>query len=87
MVDFARDKEVVEMIANGKEIAGGEHHGPATRALATVCHGCGICSKANRKPQSRFGRLMWWHRTWCPAWAAHSRVYGPKDLSKHVAAD
>jgi hypothetical protein len=25
--------------------------------------------------------LMTWHRTWCPAWAAHTKVYGLKDLS------
>jgi hypothetical protein len=24
---------------------------------------------------------MRWHRTWCPGWAGHSKVYGVKDLS------
>jgi hypothetical protein len=55
--------------------------GVATRALAGLCHNCGICPYANRKPDSPFGRLMRWHRTWCPAWAAHTKVYGLKDLS------
>lgn len=55
--------------------------GPLTLTLATVCHGCGICARAERKPTSAFGRLMRWHRKWCPAWAAHSRVYGPKLLT------
>jgi len=52
-----------------------------TRLLANMCHKCGICPYADRKPQSRFGRLMRWHRTWCPAWAAHTKVFGRKPLS------
>ena len=57
-------------------------HGIATKALAAVCHKCEICPWAERRPQSRFGRLMRWHRTWCPAWAAHTRVLGVKDLRR-----
>jgi len=52
-----------------------------TRALAGFCHNCRVCTYANRKPESAFGRLMEWHRDWCPAWAAHTKVYGLKDLS------
>jgi hypothetical protein len=55
--------------------------GMTTKLLAGLCHQCGVCPYANRKPESRFGRLMEWHRTWCPAWAAHTKVYGLKDLS------
>lgn len=53
-------------------------HGTVTTTLASICHGCGICARAERKPRSAFGRLMRWHRKWCPAWAAHSKIYGPK---------
>jgi len=53
-----------------------------TRALAGVCHKCEICSYADRKRGSALGRLMRWHRTWCPAWAAHTRVYSRKPLSE-----
>lgn len=63
---------------------GSEHNkefGITTRALAGFCHNCSICAYANREPESGFGRLMEWHRTWCPAWAAHTKVYGLKDLS------
>jgi hypothetical protein len=56
-------------------------HSPMTLTLARVCHGCGICARAERKPRSAFGRLMRWHRGWCPAWSAHSKVYGPKTLA------
>ena len=56
--------------------------GAATRILADVCHKCGICPYADKKPQSPFGRIMRWHRTWCPAWAAHTKVYGRKPLSR-----
>ena len=51
-----------------------------TRALAGVCHNCGICPYANRKPDSAFNKVMRWHRKWCPAWAAHTKVYGVKSL-------
>jgi hypothetical protein len=56
-------------------------HGMATRALAHVCHSCGICPYAARRPGTPFERLMRWHRTWCPAWSAHTRVYGVKALA------
>jgi hypothetical protein len=51
-----------------------------TRALAGFCHGCGICPYAASNPGSALDRLMSWHRTWCPAWSAHTRVYGKKSL-------
>jgi hypothetical protein len=57
------------------------HAGAGTRVLATICHSCGICPFADKNPQSPFGRIMRWHRTWCPAWAAHTKVYGRKPLS------
>jgi hypothetical protein len=25
---------------------------------------------------------MRWHRTWCPAWASHTKVYGLKSLAR-----
>lgn len=53
---------------------------PITCALAKFCHGCEICSIANQKPNSAFEKLMRWHRKWCPAWAAHTKVYGLKSL-------
>ena len=64
-----------------KDTTGREKISGRTRALAGVCHNCGVCTYANRKPESDFGRLMEWHRGWCPAWAAHTKVYGLKDLS------
>lgn len=55
-------------------------HGTVTLTLANICHGCGICARAERT--SNFERIMRWHRRWCPAWAAHSKVYGPKVFSR-----
>ena len=69
------------MASEGSSVQGEEQFGRTTRALAGICHRCGICAYANRKPDSGFERLMRWHRTWCPAWAAHTRVYGLKDLA------
>lgn len=54
--------------------------GLAVGTLARFCHGCGVCRYAAKRPGSRFERLMRWHRKWCPAWAAHTRVYGVKTL-------
>ena len=58
------------------------HLGIITKMLAGVCHNCGICAYAEKKPNSTFGKLMRWHRKWCPAWAAHTKVYGEKPLSR-----
>ena len=55
--------------------------GLTARALARVCHGCGVCAFAEQRPDSAFGRLMRWHRGWCPAWAAHTKAYGEKLLT------
>lgn len=51
-----------------------------TLALASFCHQCGVCGRAERRPASPFGRSMRWHRTWCPAWNAHTKVHGPKSF-------
>jgi len=56
--------------------------GLVTRILARSCHNCRMCSYADRKPDSTLGKLIRWHRTWCPAWAAHTKVYGEKPLSR-----
>lgn len=62
-----------------------EHHknqfGLATKIMAGMCHNCKVCAYADRRPDSAFGKLMRWHRTWCPAWAAHTKVYGEKPIS------
>ena len=67
-------------MANGTESSWPKEHGSLTRLLAGVCHGCQICPHAAGRPGSAFDRVMRWHRTWCPAWIAHSKVYGPKKL-------
>jgi len=56
-------------------------HGLSTRALARFCHSCRICPYAAKRPNSAFERVMRWHRTWCPAWNAHTKVYGIKPLT------
>ena len=63
------------------DITENEQFGINTKILAGICHRCEICPYANRKPDSSFGKLMRWHRKWCPAWAAHTKVYGLKPLS------
>ncbi len=59
-----------------------QHYGDVTNIQANVCNNCGICPYANRKPRSAFNWVMRWHRSWCPAWTAHSKVYGMKSLSE-----
>ncbi len=59
-----------------------DQFGAVTNTLASVCHNCGICPYAAKRPNSTFEKLMRWHRKWCPAWAAHTRVYGVKSLSQ-----
>jgi len=75
---------VVAMAACMEELEQGcgaeRQFGLATRNLAGYCHICPICSYAAKKSNSIFERLMRWHRKWCPAWAAHTKVYGAKSL-------
>ncbi len=70
------------METNQSNPNGADQLSTLTQMLAGVCHHCGICPFAERKPDSAFGRLMRWHRNWCPAWAAHTRVYGEKKLGR-----
>ena len=76
-----RNREVAEMQTR-KCADDGPTLGLATRSLAGLCHHCGICPFAARRPESTFEKLMRWHRTWCPAWKAHTRVYGEKPLAQ-----
>ena len=69
-----------KMETNESNTTSADQFSTLTRALAGVCHNCGICSFAEKRPESAFGKLMRWHRGWCPAWAAHTRVYGEKPL-------
>ncbi len=42
-------------------------------ALKTHCESCGMCRYAEKKPESFIGRIVRWHKTWCPAWKAYQR--------------
>jgi hypothetical protein len=57
-------------------------YGFYTSRLGGMCNSCRICPFADRRPDSSFGRFMRWHRTWCPAYKEHKKIYGEKDLSK-----
>jgi hypothetical protein len=63
---------------SGKE---DQQFGLATRAWAGLCHSCGICSYAAKRPDTPFEKVMRWHRTWCPGWKSHTKVYGEKQLT------
>ncbi len=54
--------------------------GIVSKSWAELCHSCGICPFADRKPNSLFGKTMRWHRTWYPGWANHTKIYGRKPL-------
>jgi hypothetical protein len=70
-----------QMIASEKNLQLKKQYGLPTRLWAGLCHNCGICPFADKKPNSAFGKVMRWHRTWCPGWAGHTKVYGRKPLS------
>ena len=50
-------------------------HSLATRVMAKRCETCPICRHARAHPETRLGRVMAWHGTWCPFWKAHEQVY------------
>jgi hypothetical protein len=56
-------------------------YGITTKILAEVCHKCEICPFADKSLKSFFGKIMRWHRTWCPTWAAFTKIYARKLLS------
>jgi hypothetical protein len=70
------------MAATNNKAQEDKQFGLLTRIMARSCHNCRMCPYADRKPDSALGKLMRWHRTWCPAWAAHTKVYGEKPLSR-----
>ena len=69
----------METISNSTQKS--EQYDLGTKVWSTICHNCGVCKFANKKPKSTFGKVMDWHRTWCPGWAANTKVYGLKPLS------
>ena len=74
-----RDTEGMEMDTR-IEANDSRAHGLATRALAGLCHHCGICPYAAKRPDTAFEKAMRWHRTWCPGWKSHTKVYGIRPL-------
>ena len=65
-----------EMSKTGNDSEAKATFGIVTRTLAGHCHNCKICAYADRKPDTAFSKLIHWHHGWCPARAAHTRVYG-----------
>jgi hypothetical protein len=41
---------------------------------------CGLCARAENKPQSLFARLWRWHTSWCPGWKAYVQKLESKGL-------
>jgi len=35
------------------------------------CVDCPLRKRAEARPKSLFGRLWYWHTTWCPGWKAY----------------
>ena len=75
------EKEESKMEPTNDKSPKDEQSGILTRSWAGLCHHCSICAYANKKQGSSFEKLMRWHRTWCPGWAGHTKVYGVKNLS------
>lgn len=51
-------------------------HSLVTRFMAARCEHCPLCRYARTHPETRVGRVMAWHGTWCPFWKARGQVYG-----------
>ena len=60
-------------------------HSLSTRIMAKRCDTCPVCKAARNKPDTRFGRVMAWHGSWCPFWKAHEQVYGKEPVTKEPA--
>ena len=60
----------------GASVADSTEHSLGTRIMAKRCESCPLCKRARENPDTRFGKIMAWHGTWCPFWQARERVYG-----------
>lgn len=58
-------------------------HSLGTRIMAKRCETCPACRHARNHPETRFGRVMAWHGSWCPFWKAHEQVYGTEPTGKN----
>ena len=45
-----------------------------TRIMAKRCGTCPACKAARNHPDTRFGKAMAWHGSWCPFWKAYEKV-------------
>ena len=58
-------------------------HSLGTRIMAKRCEQCPVCKAARERPDTRFGRVMAWHGSWCPFWKAYERVNGTDSAGKN----
>jgi hypothetical protein len=61
-------------------------HSLGTRFMAKRCDTCPACKYARNHPETRFGRVMAWHGSWCPFWKAQEKVYGKESSSGGMRA-
>ncbi len=50
--------------------------GKLTMLMSDHCDNCALCKKAEKAPDSTFGKIINWHHSWCPSWKAHEKVHG-----------
>lgn len=62
-------------------------HSRGTRIMAKRCETCPACRYARNHPDTRFGRVMAWHGTWCPFWKAYEQVYGTESSTGDTEAE
>ena len=43
--------------------------------MAKICDVCPLCRFARKNPDTRLGKLLFWHGKWCPFWKAWEEKY------------
>ncbi len=63
-----------------------QEHSLGTRIMAKRCGSCPACKHARNNPETRFGRVMAWHGSWCPFWKAYEQVNGTETSRSEMSA-
>ena len=63
-----------------------EEPGIVKRLMAKRCDICLPCRYARANPDTRIGKAIAWHGSWCPFWKAWQEVYGQRIQDDEAAA-
>ena len=61
-------------------------HSTVKRIMAKRCDWCLPCRYARANPDTKVGKAIAWHGSWCPFWQAWQEVYGDEQQGPEGSA-